>query len=131
MPQRRKRRIHASRGGDSAEIARRREDHLRPWPTLGYDREMLGMHMLAVEAFKVAESEFRRAIWLNPFEPRFKVHLAWCLFRQKRYAEARQWMNEVPEDHLTEESRNAKRQIEEEDEKSKAKEVCDNNNKHI
>ena len=88
------------------------------------------MHMLAVEAFKVAESEFRRMIWLNPFEPRFKVHLAWCLFRQKRYAEARQWMDEVPEDHLTEETRSVKRQIEEEDEKSKAKKEHAHDNKH-
>ena len=39
-------------------------------------------------------------------------------------------MDEVPEDHLTEETRSVKRQIEEEDEKSKAKEEHAYDNKH-
>ena len=77
---------------DSAEQDRRREDVMRPWPTLGYDRDRIALHMMHVEAFPTAESEFRRAVWLNPYEPRFKVHLAWCLFREKKYAEAKEWV---------------------------------------
>ena len=70
---------------------------MRPWPTLGYDRETVGRHMLAIEAFDTAESEFRRAIWLNPFEPRFKLLLAWCLFREKKYREAKEWVQRALE----------------------------------
>jgi Flp pilus assembly protein TadD len=43
------------------------------------------------EAFQIAESQFRRAVWLNPFEAEFKNHLAWCLYRQNDLAEAREW----------------------------------------
>jgi len=72
-----------------------REDLLRPSNRLGYDRDSIGMHLLACEAFEAAEVLFRRAIWLNPFEPAFKQHLAWCLFRQKRYREALSWVEEA------------------------------------
>ena len=64
---------------------------MRPWPTLGYDRDQIAMHLLSREAFGVAESELRRAVWLNPYEWRFKFHLAWCLFREKKYDEAKDW----------------------------------------
>ena len=74
-----------------------REDLLRPSPYLGYNRDKLGMHLLSREAYQIAESQFRRAIWLNPFEPRFKAHLAWCLFHQLRYAEANACLAEIPE----------------------------------
>ena len=50
------------------------------------------MHLLHCEAYAIAESQFRRAIWLNPFQPRFKQHLALCLYRQVRYVEAREWI---------------------------------------
>ena len=63
---------------------------MRPWSKLGYDRDRIALYMMRVEAFSTAESEFRRAIWLNPFEWRFKYHLAWCLFRQKKYKESRE-----------------------------------------
>ena len=86
---------------------------MRPWPTLGYDRDSVAMHLISREAFQVAESELRRAVWLNPYEPRFKVHLAWCLYQQKRYPEAHQWMAEVPESCMTEQVRDIKRWIEE------------------
>jgi tetratricopeptide (TPR) repeat protein len=66
----------------------RRENVLRPCRYLGYDRDEIGMHLMGREAFNIAESQFRRCIWLNPFEPEFKEHLAWCLFQQHRYAEA-------------------------------------------
>lgn len=79
-----------------------REDVLRPAPSLGFDHDALGMHLLSLNAFEVSESELRRAIWLNPFEARFKRHLAWCLFREKRYAEAHEWivkaLEQAPED---------------------------------
>ena len=65
-----------------------RENVLRPCRYLGYDRDEIGMHLMGREAFNIAESQFRRAVWLNPFEPEFKEHLAWCLFQQHRYVEA-------------------------------------------
>lgn len=67
---------------------RAREELLRPCPYLGYDHDRIGVHCLAKEAFGVAEWSFRRAIWLNPYEPRFLLHLAHVLFRQKQHEEA-------------------------------------------
>ena len=69
-----------------------REDLLRPNRRLGYDRDSIGMHLLSCEAFEAAEALFRRAIWLNPFEPAFKRHLAWCLYRQKRFTASLSWI---------------------------------------
>lgn len=68
----------------------RREELLRPSRYLGYDRDGLGMYFLSREAYKIAESQFRRAVWLNPYEYRFVCHLAWCLYKQGRYKEAKQ-----------------------------------------
>jgi tetratricopeptide (TPR) repeat protein len=68
--------------------AERRENAMRPSSFLGYDRDEIGEHLMGREAFEIAESQFRRAVWLNPFEPLFKEHLAWSLFQQHRYAEA-------------------------------------------
>jgi thioredoxin-like negative regulator of GroEL len=59
------------------------------------------MHLVEREAFEVAEAQLRRAVWLNPYEPRFKVHLAWCLCRQKRYSEARELIDQLPADWMT------------------------------
>jgi len=70
----------------------RREEALRPDPHLGYDRDHLGMYLMERGAWAIAEGQFRRAIWLNPFEPGFKVHLAWCLARQGRHRAARAWL---------------------------------------
>jgi Flp pilus assembly protein TadD len=64
---------------------------------LGYDRDALGMHLVEYGACEIAESQFRRAIWLNPFEPRFKVHLAWCLYKEARHAEALACLAEAPD----------------------------------
>lgn len=36
------------------------------------------------EAFGIAESQFRRAVWLNPYEPDFQNHLAWCLYKEDK-----------------------------------------------
>jgi len=59
----------------------RREEALRPSRCLGYDRDALGVHLLSCGAYELAASQFRRAVWLNPYEPRFKEHLAICLSR--------------------------------------------------
>lgn len=66
----------------------RRENAMRPSSFLGYDRDEIGEHLMGRGAFNIAESQFRRAAWLNPFEPLFKEHLAWSLFQQERYVEA-------------------------------------------
>ena len=72
-----------------------RENVLRPSRYLGYNRDDLGLYFNDRGAEQLAESQFRRAVWLNPFEPEFKVHLAECLYRQKKYVEATQWVEEA------------------------------------
>ena len=76
----------------SIEQASRREEILRPHAHLGYDHYVLALHMIQREAFSTAESELRRAIWLNPFEQQFTRQLAWCLYRRGQYIEAREWV---------------------------------------
>ena len=61
-----------------------REELLRPSPYLGYDRDQLGVHFLRRGAYELAESQFRRAVWLNPYEPAFKLHHAQALLRLGR-----------------------------------------------
>jgi Tfp pilus assembly protein PilF len=73
----------------------RREDLLQPSPYLGYDRDSLGMYLLSRGACKIAESQLRRAVWLNPYEYRFVCHLAWCLYKQERYEEAKKYIEGV------------------------------------
>lgn len=83
-----------------------REEALRPCPFLGYDRDQLGVHLLSRDALELAESQFRRAVWLNPYEPWFKLHWATALLALKRMAEARQLLGElVVEDSCTDEAR--------------------------
>jgi Flp pilus assembly protein TadD len=65
----------------------RRENALRPSRYLGYDHDSLGMHLVSREAYEIAIHCFRRAIWLNPFEPEFKKHLAYCLYKLEQNAE--------------------------------------------
>ena len=72
-----------------------REEQMRPSRFLGYDRDSLGMYALRREMFDVAESQFRRAAYLNPFEPRFKQHLAWALYKQGKLSEATQCIVEA------------------------------------
>ena len=76
---------------DERDKDERREDILRPSPWLGYDRDGLAVHLVRREAFEIAEGQFRRAIWLNPYEVAFKAHLAWCLYKQGRLEEAADW----------------------------------------
>ena len=73
----------------------RRENALRPSRYIGYNRDDLGLYFTARGAMDLAEAQFRRAIWLNPFEAEFKVHLAECLYRCKRYEEAGKWVDEA------------------------------------
>jgi len=79
---------------DKRNADERREDALRPCRYLGYARDVLGMHLVSREAYRIAESQFRRAMWLNPFEPQFRIHLAWCLYKQARLAEAMECLKE-------------------------------------
>jgi len=60
----------------SPESKRIREEALRPCRCLGYDHEALALYLLERGAYSLAASELKRAIWLNPFEPRFKQNLA-------------------------------------------------------
>ncbi len=68
---------------------------MRPSRFLGYDRDSLGMYAMTKEMFGVAESQFRRSVYLNPYEPRFKQHLAWCLYKQGAFEEAREWIEKT------------------------------------
>jgi Flp pilus assembly protein TadD len=75
-------------GSTSAARHEARENALRPCSVLGYDRDSLGMHLMAREAYRLAEIQFRRAVWLNPREPRFGFHLALCFRKQGKHREA-------------------------------------------
>jgi len=70
----------------------RREEALRPSAGLGYDRDSLAVYLLSRKACQIAEPQFRRAIWLNPYEPIFKQHLAACLYEDGKYTEAKEWI---------------------------------------
>jgi thioredoxin-like negative regulator of GroEL len=90
---------------DNRDRNERREDALRPSPYLGYDRDTLGMHLLYREAYEIAETQFRRAMWLNPLEMQFRIHLAWCLYKQARIAEAMECLKGVQSADLDEDLR--------------------------
>jgi Flp pilus assembly protein TadD len=77
------------------ELQRRLEDFFRPNRILGYNRNTLAVYLIERGAYPIAESELRRAIWLNPFEAVFKANLAWCVFKQGNKAEAEQWIREA------------------------------------
>jgi Flp pilus assembly protein TadD len=64
---------------------------MRPSRCIGYEHDALGMHLVKIGSLLLAESELRRAVWLNPFERRFAKHLAWCLYRKGERGEARDW----------------------------------------
>jgi len=82
---------------DTAEANYRRENALRPNPYLGYNRNTLAMYLIERGAYRIAESELRRAIWLNPYEPAFLANLAWCLHKQGRNDEARDCLKQAIE----------------------------------
>lgn len=72
-----------------------REEALRPCPFLGFDRDQLGCYLVGRGALEIAESQFRRAVWLNPFESSFKVHWALALIKLARKPEAHRVLREV------------------------------------
>jgi len=75
----------------------RREELLRPSRYLGYEHDAIGVYTFNRGAYSIAEKEFRRAIWLNPYEPEFKIHLAWCLYKLKDFDQARKLVSELTE----------------------------------
>lgn len=72
----------------SPKLSEELEDRLRPSRYLGYDRDHLGVALLRREMFEAAASQFKRAVYLNPYESAFKQHLAWCLYKMNRLSEA-------------------------------------------
>jgi Flp pilus assembly protein TadD len=54
----------------------------------GLAEDHVGVHLMEVRSYVIAERWFRQAISLNPAEPHFKVHLAHSLYQQYRYREA-------------------------------------------
>jgi tetratricopeptide (TPR) repeat protein len=66
---------------NSPRLSEELEDRLRPNRFLGYDRDHLGVALLRREMFEAAKSQFQRAVYLNPYEAGFKLHLAWCLYK--------------------------------------------------
>jgi len=68
---------------------------LRPSHYLGYDRDQIGVHLLEREAFELAEAQFRRAVWVNPYEAAFKVHWAIALIKLGRKDEAHDLLGKV------------------------------------
>ncbi|MGC8623715.1 MAG: tetratricopeptide repeat protein [Phycisphaerae bacterium] len=78
-----------------SDFQERRENAMRPSRYLGFDHHQLGIYFMEKMAFALAESELRRAVWLNPFNLDFQAHLAICLFQQKYYQEAMTIAREV------------------------------------
>lgn len=70
------------------------EERLRPSRFLGFDRDRIGVFLLSKEMYDVAEVQFRRAAYLNPYEPAFSQHLAWALFKEGKLEEARKAIEE-------------------------------------
>ena len=91
----------------------RREEALRPCHSLGYDRDALGVHLVKRGAYGFAAPQLRRAIWLNPYEPLFKQHLAWCLYKQGDYRQAKEWTLKALEQQEDQDARRLLRLIEE------------------
>lgn len=65
---------------------------MRPSHYLGYDHDTLAVYVYNRRAYSIAEKEFRRAVWLNPYEPKFKVHLAWSLYKLNDIKGASEWV---------------------------------------
>ena len=73
----------------------RRENAMRPSRYLGYDHHRLGLYFIEKQALEPAEIEFRRAVWLNPYQNLFRYNLAKCLCMRKKFPEARQVLVEL------------------------------------
>ena len=79
------------------------EEFLRPHRRLGYDHDALAVYLYNRGAYPIAESEFKRAVWLNPYEPKFKLHLAICLYKQNKLIEAKKMVEEASQQGLNNE----------------------------
>ncbi len=79
----------------SPQLTEEMEERLHPNRYLGYNRDRLGVALLRREMFEAAASQFKRAVYLNPFEASFKQHLAWTLYRLANYTEALETINEA------------------------------------
>lgn len=92
-------RLRHPRRADS-QLARHalRNQVLRPSPYLGFAEADVGVHLMRCGAYALAERFFREAIWLNPYTPAFKVHLASSLYEQRRLPEAIAVLTEVLRD---------------------------------
>jgi len=82
---------------DNIDREERKEEALCPSRFLGYERDKLAVYLVSRKAYRIAESQFRRAIYLNPYEPVFKQHLAICLYKDGRYQEAKKWITKTLE----------------------------------
>lgn len=82
-----------SRARRDPELAR--EEALRPCPFLGFDRDKLGCYLIERGAVEIAESQFRRAVWLNPYESSFRIHWALALLKLERKPEAHDVLREA------------------------------------
>lgn len=76
----------------------RRNELLRPSPHLGYAEDRIGAHLMKCEAYQPAERFFRLAVWLNPYEPHFRLHLAHSLVEQRQFADAAKILREILDD---------------------------------
>ncbi len=72
-----------------------REELLRPSHYLGYDRDQLGVYFVERGAMELAESQFRRAAWLNPYEPEFRLHWAAALLRLGQHDKAHDLLRDL------------------------------------
>ena len=95
-----------------------REEVLRPCRSLGYDRDRIGLYLLERGAIDIAETQFRRAVWLNPFEPRFRVHMSLCLSMQGRHEDAVAYLSEISEEQMDEHMRSIVRSFRERNKKT-------------
>jgi hypothetical protein len=88
-----RRELHKTRHKRDPQLVR--EELLRPSSYLGYDRDQLGAHLMSRHAVELAELQFRRAAWLNPFEPVFRLHWAMALITLKRTVQAHEIVREL------------------------------------
>lgn len=72
-----------------------RDELLAPNEHLGFDHDKMAIYLIGRQAYELAESELRKAVRLNPYEPAFKTHLAWCLYKQNKFPEAMEWIEKV------------------------------------
>ncbi len=73
---------------------REREEALRPSRFLGFNHHILGKHLYSIGCFQLAAQELERAVWLNPYETKFLLPLAWSYFRLGKKDSAQETIEE-------------------------------------